>query len=107
MAKSTLEVIQAIEDKAEKIDQEYKDQIAVLEERQRERLESETLLLKEENEKALEEFKAQLEQELVDAREALEKAQAQYTEQTNEAMTGMRDELIDNIVIEVVNKYGN
>ena len=48
MAKSTLEVIQAIEDKAAKIDQEYKDQIAVLEERQRERLESETLLLKEE-----------------------------------------------------------
>lgn len=100
-------MIQAIEDRAATIDQEYKKQIEELEERQRERLESETALLNTEHEQSLNEFKEQLEQELEDAKAALAKTQAQYKEQTDDAMTGLRDELIHNIVIEVVNKYGN
>lgn len=107
MAKSTLEMIQEIEDKAAKLDRGYQEQIAELEERQSERLENATALYKTECQASLAEYQNQLKEELKDAQDALKQMQDQYKQRTNDAMTKMRDELVYKIVTEVVNKYGN
>lgn len=106
MAQSTLEMIQAIEDKAAKIDASYHDQIEQLKEEQELRLEAATKEEQQNCEKQFEITEKKLQEELKQAQEELKQTKEQFQRRTEEVMTQKKDALVDYIIQEVVKKYG-
>ncbi|AXY25607.1 hypothetical protein CL176_06135 [Suicoccus acidiformans] len=107
MAKSTLQVIKGIEDEAKLIQKSYQDQIGEIEQTYQDSLQEEREALDRETVRIINEQETAYQAAVAEAQADLEATIASYKARTNQALTDNKDTIVQAIVEEVVNLYGN
>lgn len=107
MAKTTLQVIQAIEEEAKKIKLIYDERIETSSEQMKHKLAEEETTYNDETEQILSELQQQQQEELALAEEQLERSIEKNQAKSEQALTDKKTELVQQIVKEVVMRYGN
>lgn len=107
MAKTTLQVIQAIEEEAKKIKQIFDDRINASNEQIKHKLTEDEALYDSETEQVVEALKKQQEAEISTAEKRLEQTVETNRVKLEKALTEKKEELVQKIVKEVVIRYGN
>lgn len=107
MAKTTLQVIQAIEDEAKKIKLIYDERIEASSEQIKHKLAKDDAAFSSDTEQILKELQEQQEKELELAEKQLERSIDINQTKSEQALTDKKTELVQQIVKEVVMRYGN
>lgn len=107
MAKTTLQVIQAIEEEAKKIKQIFDDKIQASDEQIKHKLAEDEAVYNSETEQLVEALKEQQEAEISVAENRLEQTIETNRVKLEKALTEKKEELVQQIVKEVVIRYGN
>lgn len=107
MPKTTLQVIQAIEDEARKIKQIYDEKIAASLAEIEEKLAEDEVIFDHETELMLSDLREKQQQELEDAELKLKRSIETNKQKREQALTNRKNDLVQQIVQEVVKRYGD
>lgn len=107
MPKTTLQVIQAIEDEARKIKQIYDEKIAASLAEIEEKLAEDEVIFDHETELMLSDLREKQQQELEEAELKLKRSIETNKQKQEQALTNRKNDLVQQIVQEVVKRYGD